>query len=141
MNNTNLVQNLKQEIQSKLKKESSQFKVFDLLSDQKWHCRSCEGKMIASEQYAGGGGIQGLQRGTKSRPGLVIKTKKENCQKCKKITTWDQWTGGYEGNENWSSPHQRGAEAEEGCIGCGWYDFEAWRKTLNKKLSQSELND
>lgn len=75
------VENLK----AKLKEGSSQYKVFNLLSDQAWHCRTCEGKQIASDQYAGGGGIQGLERGNRSgRPGLVIETKREYCQTCKK---------------------------------------------------------
>lgn len=39
---------------SKLKSGLSQYKVFSLLSDQKWHCRNCEGKKVASNQYAGG---------------------------------------------------------------------------------------
>ncbi|WP_013325435.1 restriction endonuclease [Gloeothece verrucosa] len=247
MSNQNLRQDLIQEIKSKIKKESTQSKVFDLLSDQQWHCRSCEGKMIASEQYAGGGGIQGLQRGTQNRPGLVIETKKLNCQQCNKITNWDRWTGEikesntaanipttlkkrifeiysytdvieqrkrpahelvidhrfpmerwgnaeekhqvtmseeairkkfqllkkdssgnhnllksrscercidtgkrgtplgirfwYAGDEDWTSPHQRGVEAEQGCIGCGWYDFEAWRNALNDKIANLKLND
>lgn len=81
------------EIRSKFKQSSTQLKVFNLLSDRQWHCRSCEGKKVASEQYAGGGGIQGLQRGTKSRPGLVIEAKNEYCQTCQKITRWDCWSG------------------------------------------------
>ncbi|MEB3219861.1 MAG: restriction endonuclease [Nostocales cyanobacterium 94392] len=236
-------QKLVAEIREKFKKDSKQLKVFNLLSDSEWHCREHEGKAIASAQYAGGGGIQGLERGTNSRPGLVIETKKEYCNKCKQKTIWDRWTGEiqsansaaniptslrekilqvyskidvieqrkreshelvidhrfpmerwgqnesphltsmdedeikqkfqllkkdvsgnhnllksrscerciktrkrgtpfgirfwYKGDENWNSQHQRGAEAEEGCIGCGWYDFETWRKALNQKLAES----
>ena len=63
MNNQNLVEKLK----STFRQNSTQLKVFNLLSDKEWHCLSCEGKNLASEQYEGGGGIQGLQRGTKSR--------------------------------------------------------------------------
>ena len=226
---------------SKLKINSSQLKVFDLLSDQAWHCRTCEGKQVASDQYAGGGGIQGLERGNRSgRPGLVIETKREACQVCGKATTWDRWTGltraanasaniplklaekilklyqyrdvienreryahelvidhrfpmerwgssepshdvnmneseirrkfqllkkdssgnhnllksrscercidigrrgapmgirfWYLGDENWSSHiPQSGSAAEQGCIGCGWYDFETWRNALNAR--------
>jgi len=230
---------------AKLKAGSSQYKVFHLLSDQNWHCRTCDGKKVASEQYAGGGGIQGLQRGTKSRPGLVIETKREYCPVCKKKTTWDRWTGDvreanapaniptqlvgkilqvykytdiienrerqahelvidhrfpmerwgsseqshdinmseaeirkkfqllkkdragnhnllksrscercintgrrgtpmginfwYSGEENWPDDiPQSGAKAEQGCVGCGWYDFETWRNALNSKLRGSE---
>jgi hypothetical protein len=82
------------EIRSKFRKpNSTQIKVFNLLSDQKWHCRNCEGKNVASNQYAGGGGIQGLERGTKSRPGLLIESKDELCITCNQITRWDRWTG------------------------------------------------
>ena len=38
----------------------------------------------------------------------------------------------YEGDENWpANCPVRGRAAERGCIGCGWYDFETWRKALN----------
>lgn len=41
----------------------------------------------------------------------------------------------YQGNEGWpSSIPQRGAEAEKGCAGCGWYDFNKWRAALNQEL-------
>ncbi|MGD2180512.1 restriction endonuclease [Lusitaniella coriacea] len=236
--------NLVAKILSQFKSSTTQRKVFQLLSDKQWHCRSCEGKSIASEQYAGGGGIQGLQRGTKSRPGLVIVSKNAFCSQCQKTTRWDCWTGEikqanaavniphkliqkilnfysytdiveqrqraahelvidhhfpmerwekaeeslsvdmdedeilkkfqilkkdasgnhnllksracercikegkrgtpfgikfwYAGNELWEADYQRGEEAESGCVGCGWYDFDTWRKRLNKKLSKSE---
>ncbi len=29
-----------------------------------------------------------------------------------------------------------GPEAEPGCIGCGWYDFAAWREALNEKVEE-----
>lgn len=238
-----VVKDLVAEIQAQLQGAKTQLKVFNLLSDQQWHCRKCEGKQVASEQYAGGGGIQGLQRGSLQRPGLVIETTKKNCPECKQKTTWDRWIGEiksansaanipaslvqrilkvysytdvieqrqraahelvidhrfpmerwgesepphltsmsedeikkkfqllkkdasgnhnllksrscercirtgkrgtpfgikfwYEGSEDWSSVHQRSAEAEEGCIGCGWYNFEVWRDSLNQKLSKS----
>lgn len=237
--NRNLVANFK----SQLKPGSSQLKVFSLLSDQKWHCRTCEGKQVASEQYAGGGGIQGLERGTKSRPGLHLETKRDFCNICNKKTRWDRWTGQikpsnapaiippkladrilklydykdvienrkrpthelvidhrfpmqrwgkaepshdinmneneikskfqllkkdsagnhnllksrscercmktgkrgqpmgirfwYSGGENWpDNIPPLGAEAEGGCIGCGWYDFESWRNALNATLAE-----
>ena len=72
---------------------STQGKVFALLSDKQWHCRECEGKTIASRQYAGGGGIQGLQRGTRKRPGMKIESQKRACSNCGKTTLWDRWTG------------------------------------------------
>lgn len=233
------------EIRVLFKQDSTQLKVFNLLSDQKWHCRSCEGKNVASEQYAGGGGIQGLQRGTKSRPGLAISTERKFCEICQRQTTWDRWNGKikeatapanlplslvekilkvhsyqdvieqrqrprhelvidhrfpmlrwgkvelandlkmseieikkkfqllkkdaggnhnllksrscercikigkrgtplgikfwYEGDENWPDNVPKiGKNAEVGCVGCGWYDFDTWRNALNQKLAESE---
>ncbi|MBD2726459.1 restriction endonuclease [Nostoc sp. FACHB-892] len=239
MSNT---KNLVEAIQSQFKKGSTKLQVFKLLSDQKWHCRECEGKNIGSNQYAGGGGIQGLERGTRSRPGLVIETKRDYCPNCQQMRLGDRWIGEiksansasnipaslvlrilqvysytdvieqrqrerhelvidhrfpmerwgesepphltsmseteikkkfqllkkdssgnhnllksrscercikngnrgtpfgirfwYQGGEDWPSIHQRGAEAEEGCIGCGWYNFDIWRNALNQKLAQ-----
>ncbi|MFB2894516.1 restriction endonuclease [Aerosakkonemataceae cyanobacterium BLCC-F50] len=239
--------NVVETIKSQIKKDSTQYKVFNLLSDQQWHCRECEGKKIGSGQYAGGGGIQGLQRGTRNRPGLAIETEKRYCENCQAMRIGDRWTGEiksansaanipaslvqkilevysyidvieqrqrqahelvidhrfpmerwgesesphltsmsndeikkkfqllkkdssgnhnllksrscerciktgkrgtpfgirfwYKGGEDWPSAHQRGAEAEEGCVGCGWYNFEAWRDALNQKLAESAQND
>ena len=230
------------EILSRIKPDAIQRKVFNLLSDRQWHCRNCEGKHIASGQYAGGGGIKGLQRGNKTRPGLIIVKKNEFCLQCQKKTRWDRWTGEireanaaanvpkkltqrilelysytdvieqrkrsahelvidhrfpmerwgsieeslsinmdedkirqkfqllkkdvsgnhnllksracercikygkrgtpfgikfwYEGNEDWASNYQHGVEAESGCVGCGWYDFDTWRNELNKQFSE-----
>ena len=229
------------EILSRIKPDAIQRKVFNLLCDRQWHCRNCEGKDIASGQYAGGGGIKGLQRGNKSRPGLIIVKKNEFCLQCQKKTRWDRWTGEireanaaanvpkkltqrilelysytdvieqrkrsahelvidhrfpkrwgsieeslsinmdedkirqkfqllkkdisgnhnllksracercikygkrgtpfgiefwYEGNEDWASNYQHGVEAESGCVGCGWYDFDTWRNELNKQFSE-----
>lgn len=45
----------------------------------------------------------------------------------------------YRGNAKWpSSVPKRGKDAEEGCVGCGWYDLCRWRYELNKKLSGSQ---
>ena len=42
----------------------------------------------------------------------------------------------YEGDENWpSNIPEKGKSAEEGCIGCGWYDLAKWKEELNKKIS------
>ena len=236
------------EIIQKLEKTKFQCEVFKLLSDMQWHCRTCEGKQVASDQYAGGGGIQGLQRGTKTRSGLEIDRKNDYCSICKKKTTWDRWTGEtrasnaaanipkplitkilkvykykdaienrerqdhelvidhrfpmerwgqseanhdvnmtenevrkkfqllkkdmagnhnllksrgcenciktgkrgsplgihfwYLGEENWGKDiPESGEDAEQGCIGCGWYDFEKWRNSLNKKLAEIQDRD
>ncbi|MDC0831937.1 restriction endonuclease [Geitlerinema sp. CS-897] len=238
--------NLVEELRATFKSKSLQQQIFDILSDRKWHCRVCEGKKVNTAQYAGGGGIQGLQRGTKKRPGLVIKSEMRHCKICQVKTRHDRWTGRlqqsnaatnipkklakkilnfydyrdvieqrkraehelvidhkfpmerwgapednlssemsddeikskfqllkkdssgnhnllksrscerciktekrgqpfgiafwYQGGENWVSPHQRGSEAEKGCVGCGWYDFEAWRKALNTHLNNARAS-
>ena len=41
------------------------------------------------------------------------------------------------GNEYWNSDIPlKGKEAEQGCIGCPWYDIAAWRKKLNELLNE-----
>lgn len=217
---------------------------FQVLIDEQWHCRDCASRQIGSTQIAGGGGIQGLQRGTKSRPGIITEKKTAYCDVCGKATTWDRWTGEftnsnsasglpknlqkqildyyeytdsieqrsrpkhelvidhrfpmerwgtteennpsqmdpieinrkfqllkkdssgnhnllksracerciatgkrgyplgikfyYEGDENWPADCPvRGRAAERGCIGCGWYDFETWRKALNLLIEKN----
>ena len=37
--------------------------------------------------------MQGLQRGTKTRPGLEIQRRSHECAVCKRKTVWDRWTG------------------------------------------------
>ena len=81
---------------NKPKKGSLQSKVLAVLQDTKWHCRSHEYKRIPSGQLAGGGGIQGLQRGTSARHGLKIESKTDYCEQCKRKTRWDRWTGEYQ---------------------------------------------
>ncbi len=67
--------------------------VFAVLRDQQWHCRECEYRHINITQIAGGGGIQGLERGTGSRPGIVIESANHFCGDCEKTTRQDKWTG------------------------------------------------
>ena len=44
----------------------------------------------------------------------------------------------YNGNENWSiEVPKTGKNAENGCVGCGWYDLEAWREALNQTILDS----
>ncbi|KAF0170407.1 MAG: putative restriction endonuclease [Limisphaerales bacterium] len=78
---------------NKPKRGSLQAKVRAVLEDGNWHCRSHEYKRIPSGQLAGGGGIQGLQRGTSARPGLKIESKTDLCEHCGRKTRWDRWTG------------------------------------------------
>ena len=66
---------------------------FEILSDKKPHCRNCAQKATGSQQLAGGGGVQGLQRGTRMRPGVVIVTEQKQCDVCNTTGAWDRWTG------------------------------------------------
>lgn len=229
------------------KRATLQPQIFDKLEDCNWHCRDCAGKDIDSKQYAGGGGIQGLQRGTKTRPGLVIETANAECVDCHRTVNCDRWTGEYkaanpasglakslqtkiynhygyidaieqrkrqahelvidhrlpmerwglpedhnsismtsneiqakfqllkkdfagnhnllksracerciangkrgypmgikfyyEGNEDWPEGCPvSGPGTERGCIGCGWYDFDTWRQSLNVLICQGNFD-
>lgn len=222
-----------------------QSRYFDILCDCNPHCRKCAQRAIGSEQLAGGGGVQGLERGSKNRPGFVIETTRQYCAACNAKTRWDRWTGEfkcsnsasglsptlqkrifnyynyidsieqrkrpahelvidhrfpmerwgaaelnnssnmsedeihhkfqllkkdesgnhnllksracehcietghrgyplginffYSGDENWPDDcPASGLEAERGCIGCGWYDFETWRRCLNEVLNHRQ---
>lgn len=64
-----------------------------MLKDQQWHCRECEYTHINITQIAGGSGIQGLQRGAKSRDGLKIDSGNHLCPRCERTTRHDRWTG------------------------------------------------
>lgn len=45
----------------------------------------------------------------------------------------------YEGTEHWDDTiPTTGPEAERGCVGCGWYDFTAWREALNRYIDEDE---
>jgi hypothetical protein len=70
-----------------------QKRVLEILLDKTWKCRTCSQKIVGSDQYAGGGGIQGLERGTKQRPGVEIESKRKHCDICQKKTTHDRATG------------------------------------------------
>ena len=69
------------------------YNVFCVLADHAWHCRECEYEHVGSSQLAGGGGIQGLERGNASRPGIRIKSGNHFCAKCERKTRQDRWTG------------------------------------------------
>lgn len=70
--------------------------IFKQLQDCNWHCRDCASKGIDSKQYAGGGGIKGLKKGTNDRPGLVIETDVAQCFDCQETKRCDRWTGQYQ---------------------------------------------
>lgn len=70
--------------------------VWLVLKDKQWHCRECEYAHTGITQIAGGSGIQGLQRGTKTRPGMEIQSDNHLCVKaCKRTTRHDRWTGSF----------------------------------------------
>lgn len=79
----------------RFKKDSIQSKVFAVLKDKQWHCRGHEYSDVGSGQLAGGGGIQGLERGTRLRPGLVIESRDAFCDECQRMVRWDRWSGEY----------------------------------------------
>ena len=61
--------------------------------------------------------------------------KREVCRKCTQTDKRGILFGinfFYEGDEIWSKNIPKiGKEAEKGCVGCGWYDIDKWRKELN----------
>jgi hypothetical protein len=89
----NVANNLPANLLALRSKATIQAAVFRILEDRKWHCRGCGYSGVESGQLAGGGGIQGLQRGTGSRPGLVIISESKVCHSCKKRLVHDRWTG------------------------------------------------
>ena len=66
--------------------------------------------------------------------------KREVCRKCFQTNKRGSSFGMnyyYKGNANWPTKIAKiGKDAEKGCIGCPWYDFNAWRKSLNKRLKK-----
>ena len=75
------------------KEKKSQYRVFEILRDQRWHCRGCELKAVGSDQIAGSGGIMGLKRGSTVRDGLDILSEYRQCKTCGKSVRHDRWTG------------------------------------------------
>ncbi len=59
--------------------------------------------------------------------------KREACKKCYAYGERQAPFGityFYQGDENWNCDAIEGDDAEKGCIGCGWYDTELWKKSL-----------
>lgn len=71
--------------------------------------------------------------------------KREVCRKCYQTNIRGYPFGikfYYRGNETWAANVPKtGNNAQKGCIGCGWYDFETWREALNQKLAESAGDD
>jgi len=65
--------------------------------------------------------------------------KREVCRNCFQTGTRGEIYGipfYYQGSSQWDTNIPKtGKLAEKGCIGCGWYDIQAWRHELIKKLS------
>jgi hypothetical protein len=64
--------------------------------------------------------------------------KREVCRQCAQTGKRPSIFGIYyfvRGGKNWDPTiPEKGKEAEEGCMGCPWYDIEAWRKNIQKEL-------
>ncbi len=64
--------------------------------------------------------------------------KREVCRKCFQEGIRGSLYGidfYYKGDSQWDSSIPKvGKSAEEGCVGCPWYDIERWRKELNDKI-------
>lgn len=84
------------EFEKTFKKNTKIQQVFLVLKDMQWHCRQCEYTHTGITQIAGGSGIQGLQRGTKSRQGLIIDSGDHFCRNCGRTTRQDRWQGGFQ---------------------------------------------
>lgn len=70
-----------------------QYQYFQILKDREWHCRKCAARTVDSEQLAGGGGVGGLRRGSRCRPGLNIVSEIRSCPQCGSMGKWDRWDG------------------------------------------------
>lgn len=48
----------------------------------------------------------------------------------------------YQGDFDWDNTIPvKGKEAEKGCVGCGWYDIEKWKKELIDLITKDDKND
>lgn len=83
------------EFESLFDKTRINYLVFRVLKDQQWHCRECEYVHTRTTQIAGGAGIQGLERGTQTRPGMMIESANHLCVRCRRQTRHDRWQGGF----------------------------------------------
>jgi hypothetical protein len=64
--------------------------------------------------------------------------KSRACEKCKNTGKRGTPMGigfWYKGGPDWPDEvPETGREAEKGCVGCGWYNFEEWRTELNSVI-------
>lgn len=85
-----------QAFEKTFKPTAKNYQVYLILKDQQWHCRECEYSHTGITQIAGGSGIQGLQRGTNSRRGMIIESDNHYCVTCKRTTRHDRWQGAFQ---------------------------------------------
>ncbi len=81
------------EYERSFQKRSKLQSTYLILRDKKWHCRNHAYRSIGSSQIAGSGGIMGLKKGTRSRPGLQLQYERRHCKKCAQLFFHDRWTG------------------------------------------------
>ncbi|MDQ2805778.1 MAG: restriction endonuclease [Chloroflexota bacterium] len=69
--------------------------------------------------------------------------KREVCRQCYQTDKRGQVYGipyYYAGDANWPADvSKRGKAAEAGCVGCPWYDLQAWRDSLNRLLKGTQV--
>ena len=87
---------MQQDFESSFDQSTKVYQVYQVLRDHQWHCRECQYVHVGITQIAGGSGIQGLQRGNKSRPGMRIESANHFCYSCEKTTRQDRWDGTFE---------------------------------------------
>lgn len=67
--------------------------------------------------------------------------KRETCRRCFQTGIRGKLYGinyYYSGNENWDEKIPKiGKDAEIGCFGCGWYDIQKWRESLNSFIIEN----
>lgn len=67
--------------------------------------------------------------------------KRETCRRCFQTGIRGKLYGinyYYSGNEKWDEEIPKiGKDAEKGCVGCGWYDIQKWRESLNSFILEN----
>ena len=84
------------QFEATLNESTKIYMVYSVLKDHQWHCRECKYTHTGITQIAGGSGIQGLQRGTQSRLGLIIESDNHFCRVCDRTTRQDRWQGAFQ---------------------------------------------
>ena len=76
--------------------------------------------------------------------GQYNQMKREACKKCAKLAQRQAPFGityFYEGDEEWSCDVEFGPGAEDGCVGCGWYDVAIWKEKLTEAANGKDEED